>query len=222
MIIDNQDHKFLHPWGTPIYTSQLNTEELKFFQDQAEAARTKSDAVGSRLAGNIKEQFGADNQEASRFKDILHPHIINYLKHEITRMSQLQGFLKPKYRDPVYPAESASYNLGLGPWFNFMKKGEFNPLHGHTGNISGIIMIKVPTEIALEDEIDSIESNLRCPGQLEWVYEQGSHKVSPKEGEIYLFDARLRHQVYPFTSNVERITSSFNVQDIQYPNTPEN
>ena len=72
-------------------------------------------------------------------------------------------------------------------------------------------MIKVPKEIENEYYTHPVDTNVRCPGYLEWVSDTGSHKVVPKEGDIYLFDARLRHLVYPFESDVERITSSFNV-----------
>ena len=60
-----------------------------------------------------------------------------------------------------------------------------------------------------------------CSGQLEFIHGEdgfeysGSFKVVPKTGELYLFPATLRHTVYPFTSDVERITMSFNVHNIQ-------
>ena len=212
MIIDKGDHRFIHPWGVPIFHSTLTVDELKFFQDQAETARRAKVSEERSLAGNIKEQYiGVKGRyRDQRIVDILSPHIINYIKYELSRLSDLNSFVKPKYRKPVQSLDSIRFDLG-GPWFNFMKKGEFNPLHAHNGVISGILMIKVPEEIDNEDELYSIDTNLRCPGYVEWVCNDGSHQVRPKEGDIYLFDARLRHLVYPFQSDVERITSSFNV-----------
>ena len=37
----------------------------------------------------------------------------------------------------------------------------------------------------------------------------------PKTGDIFIFPAELKHTVYPFTSDVERVTMSFNVFDIE-------
>ena len=60
-----------------------------------------------------------------------------------------------------------------------------------------------------------------CNGQLEFVYADdgfnysGTYKVIPKTKQIYLFPASLRHTVYPFTSDVERVTLSFNVYNIE-------
>ncbi|SVB62012.1 uncharacterized protein METZ01_LOCUS214866, partial [marine metagenome] len=61
------------------------------------------------------------------------------------------------------------------------------------------------------------KSNMTCRGQIEFIYSNdqlgsnGTHKIIPKTGDILLFDARLKHCVYPFTSDVERISMSFNV-----------
>ena len=37
-------------------------------------------------------------------------------------------------------------------WINFMKKGEFNPVHDHSGNISFVIYTSVPKEILMENK----------------------------------------------------------------------
>ena len=62
---------------------------------------------------------------------------------------------------------------------------------------------------------------MRCPGQLEFFYGSdvlgvnGTHKVIPKTGDILLFNAGLKHSVYPFKSDVERISMSFNVWNVE-------
>lgn len=216
MIIEEGTHSFIHPWGEFIYKGLLSNDELIFFKEQAEYARNNQKSVGEALAGNIKEQYSAGEQTYENQKEvfkILDPHIINYIKYSANSMQSLQeSVLKPKYRDDKIDIENIRYHLGEGPWFNFMKKNEFNPLHCHTGNISGILMITVPEEIKKESETFIVETNLRCPGQVEWIGSgPAGYKVDPNEGEIYLFNSLLRHQVYPFQSDVERITSSFNV-----------
>ena len=199
MLIDKGDHRFIHPWGMPIYQGEVDVD---FFRVQAERSREVGTRDSGSLAGNIKDQFMSSVGSEEEIVRRLTPHIRNYLKHEFERVDQLQSFVKSELRHPVLSAENIDFNLGNGPWYNFMRKGEFNPLHAHTGNISGIIMIKVPTEIADEYYTHPIDTNLRCPGYVEWVSDSGSHKVIPKEGDIYLFDARLRHIVYPFESDV--------------------
>ena len=59
-----------------------------------------------------------------------------------------------------------------------------------------------------------------CRGQLEFVEGTtgymlpGSFKVIPKTGDMYIFPATLKHYVYPYSSEVERVTMSFNLFDI--------
>ena len=208
MLIDKGDHRFIHPWGMPIYQGEIDVD---FFQSLAERTRENGTRDQGSLAGNIKDQFMAARGSEEEIIKLLTPHIINYLKHEFERVDQLQSFVKTELRPPMPSVDDIDFDFGNGPWFNFMRKGEFNPLHAHNGQISGIIMIKVPKEIENEYYTHPVDTNVRCPGYLEWVSDTGSHKVVPKEGDIYLFDARLRHLVYPFESDVERITSSFNV-----------
>jgi hypothetical protein len=100
-----------------------------------------------------------------------------------------------------------------------MQANEFNPVHQHSGSISGIIMVSVPEEISKEPETHPINSTIRCPGQLEWLhgdYGSGSYKIVPVTGKFYMFPNTLRHQVYPFKSDVERITMSWNIFDPTY------
>ena len=84
---------------------------------------------------------------------------------------------------------------------------EFNPIHSHNGTLSAVIYIDVPKEIQ-EEANDGLPINMRCPGQIEFIWvpdvvgSSGTHKIIPKTGDILLFHAGLKHQVYPFKFNV--------------------
>ena len=43
--------------------------------------------------------------------------------------------------------------MGEGPWVNFSRRGEFNPMHNHTGIISSVVFIDIPDELEEEREI---------------------------------------------------------------------
>ena len=63
---------------------------------------------------------------------------------------------------------------------------------------------------------------MNCPGQIEFMYgpdvvgANGTHKIVPKTGDFLLFHAGLKHTVYPFKSDVTRISMSFNVMGVSY------
>ena len=105
-----------------------------------------------------------------------------------------------------------SYNLMQGPWINFSKKGEFNPMHNHSGKISAIIFIDVPDE--LEQERDKSSYSMKSSASLEFIFGNQHTIINPKTGMMYLFPSHLWHLVYPFNSDVERISMSFNVDNL--------
>jgi len=228
-----KEHKILYVFGPVIYQSTLSEEELKFVQDYAERSRT-STRNGWGLAGNIKEQRGSQinhPEMQQKLVDVLKPHMKQWYKNkdDITRSfygtDHHTNLRKPM--DDILQQKSVDYDslifdLANGPWFNYMKAGEFNPLHDHEGEVSGILMVKVPEEISTEHERILIDTNTRCPGALEWVHDPSyaKYRKYPIEGEIYMFPSTLNHQVYPFASDIERITMSWNIKFAKLKNVP--
>ena len=137
----------------------------------------------------------------------------------------MAGCLQRRNQDmlgqPDPPMSRLTFNSGNGPWMNFQKKNEFNPVHVHSGELSSVIMIDVPKEIEEESDAVKDKTNMPCPGQLEFLdgpsgyMYTGSYKVVPRTGDIFVFPAQLKHTVYPFTSDVTRITMSYNIFNIQ-------
>ena len=208
------EYSFILPFSPQIYQSVFTSSDLKILQDLAKNSR-KSSKVGGKLSGNIQEQRVADNI-SQEVLSILAPHIQEYVKFETEQKKKITPKDNWKWGDFDYRKLNFSID---GIWFNYMTKNEFNPLHQHSGLISGILMIKVPKELSQEPITIPLESNARCPGMLEWVstgFGAGFYRKYPVEGEIYLFPAELKHQVYPFASDVERIKASFNISEINF------
>ena len=205
--------EFVRPFGPTIYQGKLTDEEIKYLKSVANNTFEARQNVGSDLAGNIKEQLGivADQKE---FMDVVQPHIRKYMKYEDERFRSLlinDDMPKNDY-------DNANFNLGTGPWINFQVADEFNPIHSHSGILSAVVYIDVPNVI--NDEVYTEQTNMNCPGQIEFLYgpdvtgANGTHKIIPKTGDFLLFHAGLKHTVYPFKSNVTRISMSFNVVGI--------
>lgn len=106
-------------------------------------------------------------------------------------------------------------------WCNFMKKYEFNPLHGHSGVFSFIIFLKIPYDLQKEDKVFPEVNKIHLTSRLQFV------TVSPTTGiqsiildvdksfenKMLIFPANFKHEVYPFyTSDEERITVSGNIK----------
>ena len=96
-------------------------------------------------------------------------------------------------------------------------------MHFHFGKLSGVIYIKVPEQIAdgtREKEHGVPENHGLCDGRLEIIYGSnypfnfgtiGHRKITPVEGDMYVFPAWLPHTVYPFKGEGERRIVSFNL-----------
>ena len=99
-----------------------------------------------------------------------------------------------------------------------MKKGEFNPIHSHSGDISFVIYISVPHEIV--NECKNYTGTGVGPGTISFLFGEESnsytshHSFLPREGMMFMFPASLRHFVPPFKSNVTRISVSGNIDFI--------
>ena len=160
--------------------------------------------------------------DLDEFKSFIEHHIRRfvYLFHE--RDLQCQSLHNPTTRSTQYKSNqyvvdnimddsiSLSIDFGSGPWINYQMNGEFNPIHDHSGVISCVIFVDIPEEINHENDDDQYQC--MSNGCFEFVYDNSKTvRVTPKTGMIFIFPADLRHQVYPFKSDVERVTLSFNI-----------
>ena len=204
----------IKPYGPLILHEVISEDFLKFLVEASVQTKVKNENVGWDLAGNIEDQLQSVIDPQGFMKEI-YPHIFRYMAGCFDRRKE--DMLGP----PAPPMSRLTFDCGNGPWINFQKKNEFNPVHVHGGELSSVIMIDVPEEIAKESDNVKDKTNMPCPGQLEFIdgpsgyMYTGSYKVVPKTGDIFVFPAQLKHTVYPFTSDVTRITMSYNIFNIQ-------
>lgn len=95
--------------------------------------------------------------------------------------------------------------------------GTFSPVHFHTGDVSGVMYLKVPAHIANEAaEAGQSYINARRAGYITFFI-GGKQSLSkslisfrPEVGDLYLFPSWLLHAVEPFEGEGERRSVSFN------------
>ena len=174
----------------------------------------KTNDYRHRLAGNLKEEYSYEGAFTKEEERIVEEEFL-WLASLYTKMSKEANGTDTLVR------ESKHLIMHKPVWVNFMKAGEWNPSHSHAGDISCVTYLKVPPEI--EKENKSAEhtkySNTPSAGRIEFLYgdDLGYHKSGtirmPVVKDIYLFPAKLKHQVYPFKSKVERVSVSVNFAD---------
>lgn len=103
-------------------------------------------------------------------------------------------------------------------WINYMGPNNFNPVHTHSADLSFVLYLDVPKELEVENEKFKNNDTAGGPGAISFLWGEGSSRdviISntklPKTGEFYIFPTHLRHMVYPFKSDVTRVSMSGNL-----------
>ena len=100
-------------------------------------------------------------------------------------------------------------------WVVSQYAGDYNPVHTHSGTLSGIIYIKVPEQINKDSEPDGWLTfhNNREYDAMTLRFGMTNNKM-PERGHMYVFPAWLGHSVMPFRGPGERRSMAFNVHAI--------
>ena len=96
-------------------------------------------------------------------------------------------------------------------WVVRQFKNEYNPIHFHSGNISGVGYLKIPKNITKS------RKRLKTNGTIDFIHGSKSFlsnslfNHNPKVGDMILFPNFLMHTAYPFKREGERRSFSFNI-----------
>ena len=106
------------------------------------------------------------------------------------------------------------FNL-LKTWVVRQFKNEYNPVHWHSGHISGAGFLKVPSSLGefTQDKSEQkyLGGNLNLIHGSKQFSSRSLYQIKPKVGDFYFFPNYLMHTVYPFKgTNEERRSISFN------------
>jgi len=198
----NQDisYDIYQPFGPSIlkvkmpqgYVNLLNAEADKILHDEK---LSKKYDWSHNLAGNVKKEIAIDHNKIKGFPEFL-----------VTMSDQ--------YLTKVLPEWTTDAKVSFRVWVVSQYAGDFNPLHIHDANLSGVAFLKIPSGF---DEEYKKEDHHATAGCLEFLgsipnhFARHSYIAKPEVGDFYLFPSWLAHQVYPFRCEGERRSMSFNV-----------
>jgi hypothetical protein len=96
-------------------------------------------------------------------------------------------------------------------WVVSQREKDFNPIHRHGGQLSGIVYLKVPRRINRRNFPEGCLEFVYGRSKPETLDFNGNRTVLPAVGDLYIFPAWLQHLVYPFYGRGERRSLSFNL-----------
>ena len=188
-------------WGPCIVHLRISENFHEKLLTEAKECRKPEQDYRKRLAGIIKEEYAYEDRKE---------YVSEIAQFLIVYDEAYQKWKSERYKTkPEYMLNSM--------WVNYMKKNEYNPQHDHSDWVSFVIFLKVPEEITKEQE--SFVGNSAGPGSLSFLYGDGNRQsityqsVKPKDRDIFIFPAWIKHYVAPFYSDVTRISVSGNISN---------
>ena len=106
----------------------------------------------------------------------------------------------------------------LNLWVVRQFKGEYNPVHYHEGDLSGVGYLMLPKGMTNNKMVKN--KKLKTNGTIDFIHGQRGflsksiYNVVPKIKDLLIFPNYLMHTAYPFNINGERRSFSFNVKII--------
>ena len=190
--------KTFRAFGPTIGKGKLSRKFINIINTQVDKSIiTKKNDYGSKLASQIKNELKLTNSfiEKNLSKELI-KNIKNYLKaSEIEKIKEIKII-----------------NL----WVVKQLKNEYNPIHYHDGQLSGVGYLKIPKNMNQNKTIKN--KKIITNGTIDFINGQRSflsksiYNLNPKVGDLLLFPNYLMHTAYPFNVDAERRSFSFNVK----------
>ena len=169
---------------------KINNEVDNILKDKS---KIKKSDYSKKLVGEVK-------QELELSKNFVNKYLINFLKINV------KNFIKQSSKKNIKNIQLK--NL----WVVRQFKNEYNPIHYHSGSISGVGYLKMPKNL------NKGKKKSKTNGTIDFIHGSKSllnksifnHK--PRVGDMIIFPNYLMHTAYPFNVDGERRSFSFNLE----------
>ena len=192
--------KNIKPFGPSIGKTKISKKFLDKLNNEFDIkSNLKKIDYSSKLASQIKNEVKISNS-----------FIKKYLEKELIK--NINKFL---YNDKIKNIKEIKI---LNLWVVRQFKGEYNPIHYHEGDLSGVGYLKLPTGMTNNKMVKN--KKLKTNGTIDFINGQKGflsksiYNVVPKIRDLLIFPNYLMHTAYPFNIDGERRSFSFNVKII--------
>ena len=190
----------IKPFGPSIGKAKFSKKFLDILNKEIDNKDlTKKNDYSSKLASQIKKEVKISN---------------NFIKKNLEREinKNIKDFLKNEKIKKVKDIKI------LNLWVVSQFKDEYNPIHYHDGDISGVGYLKVPKDMTknkfLKNKKDKTNGTIDFINGQRGFLSRSIFNIVPKERDLIIFPNYLMHTAYPFNINSERRSFSFNAKVI--------
>ena len=192
--------KNIKPFGPSIGKAKISKKFLDILNKEFdEKSKSKKIDYSSKLASQIKKELKISDKFTKKYLD-------RELKENIIKFLSIEKIQKIK--------EIKILNL----WVVRQFKGEYNPIHYHEGDLSGVGYLKLPKGMTSNKMVKN--KKVKTNGTIDFINGQRGflsksiYNVVPKVRELIIFPNYLMHTAYPFNIEGERRSFSFNAKII--------
>ncbi|MDA9695247.1 2OG-Fe(II) oxygenase family protein [Candidatus Pelagibacter sp.] len=192
--------KNIKPFGPSIGKTKISKKFLDILNKEIDNKDlTKKNDYSSKLASQIKKEVKISN---------------NFIKKNLEReiKKNIKDFLKNEKIKKVKDIKI------LNLWVVSQFKNEYNPIHYHDGDLSGVGYLKIPKDMTknklLKYKKDKTNGTIDFINGQRGFLSRSIFNIEPKERDLLIFPNYLMHTAYPFNVNSERRSFSFNAKII--------
>ena len=190
--------KNIKPFGPSIGKGRLSKKILNKLNNEFDLKlNSKKKDYSSRLASQIENEVKISNQ-----------FIKKNLEKEIKTLTR-------KFLAKEKIGNIKKINI-LNLWVVRQFKGEYNPIHYHEGDLSGVGYLKLPKNMTNNKLVRNKKS--KTNGTIDFINGQKAflsksiYNLIPKVNDLLIFPNYLMHTAYPFNVEGERRSFSFNIK----------
>ena len=190
--------KILSPFGPKIAKLKLPQFLVKKINNEVDKILSKKKLVkkldySKKLVGKVKQEFQLPKAFVKKnLEKVITKEVKNYIK-KTTGKNTSKVNIK---------------NFWVVRQFN----NEYNPIHFHDGHISGVGYLKIPSFRSSSKKLVKTDGSIDFISGNKMLLSESIHNHQPKTGDVILFPHYLLHTAYPFKSNGERRSFSFNLE----------
>ena len=169
---------------------KINNEVDNILKDKS---KIKKSDYSKKLVGEVK-------QELELSKNFINKYLINFLKINV------KNFIKQSSKKNIKNIQLK--NL----WVVRQFKNEYNPIHYHSGSISGVGYLKMPKNLTKGKKKSKTNGTIDFIHGSRSLLNKSIFNHKPKVGDMIIFPNYLMHTAYPFNVDGERRSFSFNLE----------
>jgi len=192
--------KNIKPFGPSIGSTKISKKFSDKLNNEFDIkSNSKKIDYSSKLASQIKNEIKISN---------------NFIKKNLEK-ELIQNINKFLSNDKIKNIKKIRI---LNLWVVRQFKGEYNPIHYHEGDLSGVGYLKLPKGMTNNKMVKN--KKLKTNGTIDFINGQKGflsksiYNVVPKIGDLLIFPNYLMHTAYPFNIEGERRSFSFNAEII--------